>query len=267
MKATLNLVDHLLARGQHFQTLGRTQDALDMFTQLAGFRQLPREAAGDVQSRLGELYLKRRRYKRAARHLGIALRYQPNEAHLHHLLGVACQAGGKGDLEKAALHYHRALELDGDRIDTLLAFGLLCIQLGRVEEGIGQLRRAAELTPDNPEVVGKLARGLCQSSQADEARQVLRAALFRNSRHPRFRRLWSNFQFQQVRLHQQMQQMNRQRFDAAEREPVILAFVRPTEDLAQGTKGKNGIRIDGPATLPAPHFPGARVRTSQQQYR
>ncbi len=41
MSTTLNVVDHLLARGRNFQKVGRDRDALHIFNQLAAFRDLP----------------------------------------------------------------------------------------------------------------------------------------------------------------------------------------------------------------------------------
>ncbi len=50
-------------------------------------------------------------------------------------------------------------------------------------------RDAAGREPDNAVIVGNLAKGLRQTGKGDEARGVPRAALFRNARSPRFRRL------------------------------------------------------------------------------
>jgi len=263
MEPTLNLVDHLLAMGRRLQELGRTGDALKVLKQLASFRQLPEEAAEETHVRLGELHLKRRRFRLARRHLTAALRHRPEEARYHQLMAVSCQAAGRGDLKRAAEHYRRALELDPQCPTCLTGYGLLAIQVGQTEEGLASLRRAAELAPDNPEVLGKLARGLCQTGQADEARKVLRAALFRNPRQQRFRRLWEEFQFQQLRQQQQLERINRLRLTGEDEEPVLLPFVRPEGDETDG--GSRRIRRDGPARLPAPHLPWV-PQPSEQRY-
>src|SRR5262245_4381324 len=59
--STLSFVDSLLARGRYLQHLGRTYDALRIMTRLAGFRELPPAVAEEVQFRLGELQLRRKK--------------------------------------------------------------------------------------------------------------------------------------------------------------------------------------------------------------
>src|SRR5579884_2112532 len=112
MMPTLNLVDHVLAMGRRYQEVGRHRDAVTVLHRLSQFRYLPAEAAEEAQARLAEIHLKRRKYKQARRHLTAALRHQPDNARYHYLLATALQAEDGGDLERAADHYRRALELD-----------------------------------------------------------------------------------------------------------------------------------------------------------
>jgi tetratricopeptide (TPR) repeat protein len=263
MNTTLNLVEHLLATARKHQELGRTHDALRILTRLTGFRELPGPVAEEALVRLAEIQLKRRKYNRARRHLIAALRHQPAEGRYHYLMGTACLAEGRGDLERATEHFRRALELEPTLVKCLLDFGLLAIRLGRTEEGLGHLRRAAELSPDDPVVIGKLARGLRQTGQSEEARAVLRAALFRNPRLPRFRRLWQDFQFQQLRQEQQKQRLDRQEQANDPDEPVLLPFVRLAH-TDPAPQPPDGVRADGPATINGPHLPWTSRRSDQR---
>jgi hypothetical protein len=102
-------------------------------------------------------------------------------------------------------------------------FGLLAIRRGRTDEGLTRLREAAERHPDDPGIVGKLAKGLRLAGKTAEARKTLRAALFRNSRTPRFRKLWSEFQIESLRRREAARMGHR---GNAEDAPVILPFVR-----------------------------------------
>src|SRR5262245_33343835 len=158
MNATLNLVDHLLAMGRKYQELGRHRDALTLFTRLAGFRELPAEAAEETQARLAELQLKRRKYVRARRHLTAALRHQPASARYHYQMATALQAEDRGNLEQAAEHYRRALDLEPGYVKCLTDYGLLAVRLGRVDEGLARLREAVERDPEDAEVVAKLIK-------------------------------------------------------------------------------------------------------------
>jgi tetratricopeptide (TPR) repeat protein len=263
MKPTLNLVEQLLALGRRYQDLGQGRDALRVFTRLTGFRELPAQAAEEAQVRLAELQLKRRKYARARRHLAVALRFQPDNARYHYLLAGALRAGDRGNLEKAAEHYRRALELDPESVKCLVEFGLLAVRMGRVEEGLASLRRAVERAPDDAGVVGKLAKGLRLAGRSDEARAALRAALFRNPRTPRFRQLWDEFRAQHLRREQEAERMNRQKLRARDDGPVILRFVRLTADAAPAAEGQGPptiLRHDegAPPAGPHSHWPARR---------
>jgi Tfp pilus assembly protein PilF len=224
MKATLNLVDHVLALGRRYQEVGRHRDAVTLLTRLSHFRELPVEAAEEMQGRLAELHLKRRKYRRARRHLTAALRLQPNNARYHYLLATAVQADDRGDLERAAEHFRRALQLDPQHAKCLADYGLLLIRLGQVEEGLARLREAVEKAPADAEVVAKLVKGLRLTGRTAEARAALHAALFRNPRSPHFRKLWDEFRFQQAR--RETERGPRGTKAAQEEEPVLLPFVR-----------------------------------------
>jgi tetratricopeptide (TPR) repeat protein len=246
MKHIVPLTDHLLQRARIFQRLGRTEDARRTFLRLAGLRSLPAATAEETQASLADICLKRRRYRQARRHLTAALGHRADHAPHHHRMGQACQADGHGDLRRALEHYRKALAIDPDAPACLLDAGLLAIQLGRSEDGLTWLRRALELAPDDVEVVGKAVRGLGQAGLADEARHILLAALFRNPREPRFRKLRHDFQFQELRRQQELERLNRETSRSVEG-PILLPFVPSAAVRRQETD------YHGPATLPGPH--------------
>ncbi len=257
MSIIVNLFEALLVKVRKLQEMGRTHDALQLLTQLATFRTLPAETAEEVQVRLAEICLKRRRYTRARRHLTAALRHRPDEGRYHHLMGLACLAGGHGDLKRADEHFARALELDATQINCLVDAGLLAIRLGRADEGVAWLREAAERAPEDASVAGKLARGLRQTGQGDEAQGVLRSALFRNPRDVRFRRLWQDFRFQQLRQEQHRERLDREALADGSEEPVVLPFVRLVKEEAGEefpATEESTVRQDGPGTVPGPHL-------------
>jgi tetratricopeptide (TPR) repeat protein len=257
MSRTLNLVDHLLRTGRNFQALGRIHDALRTLKRLCRFRELPAEAAEEAQGRLAEMQIQRGKFARARRHLTAALRSCPDNAYYHYLMATAVDADPHADPQRAAEHYRRSLELDPDQPDCLVRHGELLLCLGQREEGLGCLCRAVELSPNDPEVVGKLADGLRLANQADEARSVLRAALFRNRRDSRFHKLWNDFRFQEVRRGQVA--ARRAETDADDEDgPVLLPFPGPAvEETA--APGRTVVRHDGPETLPAPHLRPRRL--------
>src|SRR5262249_31731651 len=145
----------------------------------------------------------------------------PTRALYHHRLAQALQADPKGDLEEAGEHYRRALELDPCSARCRADAALLALRLGRTQEGLSLLRQAAEGAPDDVLVVGKLVKGLCLAGRADEARQALRGALFRNPKVPRLRKLWVDFRLQGLR-----RSADEPAGEEQEERPVLLPFVR-----------------------------------------
>ena len=184
MTTTLNFHDHLLSLGRKYQEVGRFADAETVLGRLSGFRELPAAAAEEAQARLAELHLRRRQFARARRCLTAALAHQPDSARYHLLMATALQADDRGDLERADEHYRRSLELDPKQAKCQSDAGLLAVRLGRTEEGLTRLRQAVEQAPDDVEAVRKLVKGLRLADRGDEARDALRAGLFRNPRNP-----------------------------------------------------------------------------------
>jgi tetratricopeptide (TPR) repeat protein len=256
MSMTLNLFDHLLARGRNLHKLGREHDALRLLHRLADFRELPPAVAEETQSRLADILLRRRRYKQARRHLTAALTQQPANARYHRLMAAALSGDDRMDPQRALEHYRKALEIDPDQPRCLAEFGLLAVRLGQVDEGLASLCRAVDVAPDDPEVVAALVRGLRQADRIDEARQVVKAAMFRNPRDGRFRQLWDNLQFELLHEEQDTLRRAHRAGDEDEEGPVLLPFVKPAPGSVPPSFGKKRVRRDGPSPLPPPHVPG-----------
>jgi Tfp pilus assembly protein PilF len=253
MSKTLNLVDCLLAKGRNLQQLGRGQDALVLFQHLAGFRQLPQQIAEETQLRLAEIQLERGEYQSARRHLTAALAKKPTSARYHFLMATALEGDEKGSDRRALEHYRMSLQLDADQPECLGEAGMLALRVGKVSEGLKWLRRAVELAPDDPEAVARLVEGLQDIGRTEEARLTLRAALFRNPRDGRFRKLWNDFHFLELREEQESTRQARWEAGVETEKPVLLPFLRAISAPAKAS-GKR-VRRDPAAPLPAPHLP------------
>src|SRR6516165_3949935 len=188
MSMTLNLADRLLSMGRHFRELGRNQDALRILGRLAGFRDLAPEVAEETQVHLAEIQLARQHFTRARRHLTAALVHQPQSARYHYLMATALAGDPRADHTRAADHYRQSLKLHPEQPACLAEYGLLALRLGQTDEGLASLLRAVELAPNDATVVGSLAQGLTEEGRREEARSILRAALFRNPRSIAFRK-------------------------------------------------------------------------------
>lgn len=254
MSRTLNLAEGLLSQARNRQTFGRCRDAVAILSKLLRQRELPPGVAEETHARLGELQLQRKKYAQARRHLLIALRYDGENAHYHRLLGRAL-AENEAHWDRAATHQRRAVELDPEDVGGLTSLGLLCIKQGRADEGVDFLKRAVELQPSDPELLARLVKGLRLSGRADEAEKELRAALFRNGRDLRFRQLWQDHQFRQLRRRQLRAQKLRQGY--VDEGPVLLPFPAPAA-ATQPTE----VRADA-ASMPVPRFP--RLHRSHEQ--
>jgi tetratricopeptide (TPR) repeat protein len=231
MSKMLNLVDRLLALGRSLHKLGRAHDAVAALERLAGLPALPRPIAEEAHARLGELYTGLKKYRRARRHLALALVQQPEHPHYHFLLAGLMER--KGDLDCAGEHYRRSLELEPDQPRCLAAYGLLTMRQGNVEDGITCLRCAAEMAPEDPRTLRLLVKGLCRAGRREEAERALRLAAFRG---PRLRQVWDEYRLKLLRREQ-----TRQRRRAKDERPALLPFVCREDAPTQ-------IRHDGPST-------------------
>ncbi|MBL8792688.1 MAG: tetratricopeptide repeat protein [Planctomycetia bacterium] len=251
MSELLPLFDRLLTLGRHFQQIHRPQEALHYLGRLAAFPQVPAALAEESQARLGEIQLGRKRYRRARKHLAIALLYRPESARYHYLLGSALAKGRHAEPERALEHYRKAVELDTEQPRWLAEFGLLCVQQGETDEGLGALMQAVQQAPNDPDVVGRLVKALCLAGRRAEAKDVLRAARFRNPRDGRFRLLWQVFMFKQLHRKQTGERRAQQRSWMSDEGPALLPFRLPTtEPQSEGPLR----REDEPEALPGPHL-------------
>jgi tetratricopeptide (TPR) repeat protein len=255
MSKTLNLIDLLLARGRAQHDIGRTYDALQTLGRLTRLQELPQEVAEEAQDRLAEIQMHHRQYGRARRHLTAALAHSPNDAGYLYRMGSALDLDEQSDPEAALHHYRQSLQADPDQPRCLSDFGLLALCLGNDEEGLQALQRAVELAPDDPEILSKLLEGLCEVGQAEEARRLLRVALFRNGRHSGFRKLRSDFEFQQLREAQEAARQPGQDARPGPDGPILLPFAPTTTTTEPKRSGRKRIRRDGPAAPPPPHVP------------
>src|SRR5262245_52659907 len=164
MSGTLNLIDRLLAIGRNLQQVHQHFQARRYLGRLAALPDLPAEIAEEVQVRLGEIALRRRHYRRARRHFSIALLYRPDSSRYHWLMGRALKRGQDRDLERAAAHYEKAIASEPEQPRCLAEYGLLCLRINRTEEGLAALTRAVDLTPNDPDIVDKLVKGLCRAN-------------------------------------------------------------------------------------------------------
>lgn len=235
MRPTLNLVDGVLAMGRRYQEVGRHRDAVAVLTRLSHFHDLPADAAEETQGRLAEIYLKRRKYKQARRHLTAALRHQPKNARYHYLLATALCAEEGAAPERAGEHYRRALELDPGHAKCRADYGHFLLLHDQTEEGLAQLQKAVDQAPEDVEVLGKLVKGLRLSGRSEEARSVLHRAMFRNMRSPRFRKLWNEFRFQQARRRRDAEHLQQSEDRAEGEQPMLLPFIRVVDEVPQSS--------------------------------
>ncbi len=252
---TLNLVDRLLDLGRNLQVHGQHTKAAGLLARLARFRELPRDVAEEAHVRLAEIELERNQPKQARRHLVTALAYQPDCAHYHYLLAVAAEEDPNGNPQQAALHYRRCLELDPEHPDYWCEYAHFALGQKQTRSALAAWRRAADLAADDPDTLGQVAAGLRRANKQDEAKQLLRAALFRHPHDRRFRGLWDKHQFDLLHAAQQPAPREPRRQESSE--PMILPLVRPKKRTQKA--GAKIIRTDGPGKLKGPTILPFRV--------
>jgi Flp pilus assembly protein TadD len=255
MSKTLKIVDHLLARGKNQLAMGRHRDALATLEHVTRLPQVGRETLLESNLLQGEIHLQQNNHLEARRHFRVTLTYDYTNARFHYLMAQAHELDlEKGDPVEAGRHYRESLRIDNQQPECLSDFGMFALSQGDEEEGIQALRRAVDLSPDDPEIVGKLVEGLLQLYRNDEARLTLRAARFRNPRHPGFAKLWSDFEFQLIR-EEQFASYELLHPGTTLDQPTILPFRPGPRKSAVKASGRKIIRRDGPSSPTPPHSP------------
>lgn len=247
MSGTLSLIDRLLLLAKNCQKAHQNRTALSYLSRLAALPDLPAELAEEVQVRLGEMQLQQRRFRRARRHLAIALLYRPECARYHNLMAESLSRGSSADPVRAIGHYRQSLALDAEQPRCRANLGRLLFRQGQLAEGLAELRQAAEQAPDDPEIIKGLIWCLCRARRPREAMAALRAARFHNPRDERFRQLYNDFRFRRLRARQRCQRRSESIWNNGDG-AVLLPFVRPEVPSSAGN-----VRHDAPHALPAPH--------------
>jgi tetratricopeptide (TPR) repeat protein len=215
MSDVLCLVNHLLERARRLAQSSQFAPAIELLRDVATF---PLSAARDeeVHRLLAEMYLKLRRFRKAARHLRRAIALAPRTARYHYLLGLCVASHPQGRRENALSHFRRALELNPTHRRCRAEAGLLAVRLGRVNYGLRLLREAAE---GEPRLVGKLVRGFCDAGRPEEARRAVQLARFAAPRCPRLLQLQNDLQLGRLRGQQQ------HRVARSATSPIVLPFL------------------------------------------
>lgn len=249
MSRTLNLVDILLTTGRHLVLMGRLTEAITPLTKLAQFRKLPRHVLEELNSLLGDIYLQKRDFIKARRHLTAALAANPREADHHYRMAIAIDEDKDADRERAEFHYNRAVELEPEQAIYWADFGSYLFSVGKAKQALRAIRRAYARGINDAEIVGQVAGILRNEGHEAEATTKLRAALFQNHGDQRFRQLWQQHQFQLIYLAQERKRDAKMRDDV---EPVILPFQPAPATGKYIELGNKTIRIDPPESLKEP---------------
>ena len=117
------------------------------------------------------------RLEEGCRLMGQAVRVQGADPDLLVEEARLLQRAGAALLARAKLE--RCLWLRRDYPPALATMGELLLSAGKVQEGIGFLRRATDVAPHDPELWGRLAQRLIETGRAREGEEALRAALER----------------------------------------------------------------------------------------
>jgi tetratricopeptide (TPR) repeat protein len=251
MSKPLNLAAALLAYARNLFRLGRRGDAFVAFSRLAAMPALAPAVAAESYRALAEIHIDRRHYRKARQAVRAALAAEPDDAAAHHLFALADDRDPRGNPRRALKHYRRAVELDPARPGWMCDYGQVALRLDRTVEALTALRKAAELAPNDADILEWVADGLAEAGEMNEAAELLRAARFRNPRNPQFETLWNRFRFFQARAEQQPRASVPllRPFTA----PEILPFDTARLPDPRSASGGGVLRFDA-AARPKPHF-------------
>jgi tetratricopeptide (TPR) repeat protein len=253
MSETLPFTQHVLSMGRNLQALGQDGAAARLLSRLSSFRDLPSDLAGETHLRLAEMLVDQRRYKQARRQLTAVLALQPDNAQAHYLMAEAALEDEARDPRRAMLHYRHCTRLEPKNAHYWCALGELALYQGDTAGGLDALRRAERLAPDDVDILNQVVKSLRCEGKVAEAKQILRAALFRHPRDKRFANLWSEHQFEV--LHEAQADLKQRWKLAQKNSPVLLPFVRPHQCENPPRADAKRIRLDPPSGTPGPKGP------------
>ena len=99
----------------------------------------------------------------------------PPNVRIEHNLGVAFGAINRFD--EAAVHFEKALQIDSNFYDGLVAMSVTRAHQGRMPEAIEYFQAAIRLQPDTPKAHVQLAHALWEQNRDQEALEEMRRAL------------------------------------------------------------------------------------------
>jgi Tfp pilus assembly protein PilF len=252
MSKTLNLAECLLNTARNLHHLGRFHEALPLLQRLAQFRELASSVAEEAHALLAEIQLSREEFAQARRHLAVALAYAPKNADYHYLLAIAWEEDPEGEPRKASRSFRQAVRLAPQCAVYWLDFGLHLCKEGRTKPGFAALRRACKLASDDVELVRHVTDAMHEHGNADEARSLLRQAIFRNGGQQKFRLLWQRHQFRMLHAEQRAESHPT---TTPEGEPILLPIVATEQCERHFQVGEMILRMDEAEPLGEPRMP------------
>jgi Flp pilus assembly protein TadD len=236
------------AAARELAAAGRRAEALAKLATVLRFPGLPDDVAAAANRLAGELHLKVGRFAKARRHLLAAAELQPQNAELHHLIGVAFQDDPHGSDARAARRFKFAADLAPENATFRAALGLALVRLNRVGAGLKHTDAAVTLAPSDHAVLSVVVQAFREADRPERGLKVISQAMFLAPHDAGIRQLW-----------------NRVRFDVTQAEqarspkakwlgrPKFLPFLR-VETPAIGTPAPGGIVRRDLGVRPTPHL-------------
>jgi len=164
-------------------------------------------------------------------------------------LGHAARSGGR--LEEALAHFHAALSLAPDSAETHSAYGLMLLQLNRLDEAAAALKRAVDIDPSHRVARMNLAELYALQDDVPNAIRIVEALGRENSR---LWWIWDRLGDLKVRVNRFSEAAAHFR-QAAERKPgdpsLLYKWSRATFDSGSPAEAK--AILDGAARLAPDH--------------
>jgi len=165
-------VEGQLALAQIQRKQGNLSGATSSYRQVLGLD----PSRGAAYLELGEILVSQGDLAGARDPLEKAAERMPDSGHAQYLLGVVYEKGK--DLERALQAYSRAAELDPKLAEAHYGRGRLLRDLKKDSPGaLASLEKAAQLSPDNPDILTDLGAALYDAKQVDRASDVLAKAV------------------------------------------------------------------------------------------
>lgn len=248
MSRMLTFHDAAWASARDCAAIGRRAEAFSALTPLLSSQDVPLRLQRLAHRLAARLYATAQNYRKARKHLQIAVNLDPNCAEIHYEIGLAFENDPYGCDRRAARRFRRAVQLDPKQPRYAAALGRSLVRTNRVNSGVKWLTVAAAGAPADAAILTVVIDGLCDAGRPKLARKLVGIARFLAPADRAVHKLWDDVRYAEAAAR------GKSAHPSVNRSPEFLPFIRVVRDDSVSTVVGGGVVRRDVVSRPAPHL-------------